>query len=344
MRGCLRSHQPLAAVCAKTLAPLLLFLLAPEAASAFDCAKAKSADEKAICASSEAKAADDAMTSAYLALRKNAAGADRSALDAAQTRWLGRRGQNCSDDNGDAFTGAKLSACLADASNARAAFLNGAPEAGPGAPSPMAPVFRIEKGRKGRADIDFQLVKFVQAASPGERAFNAAADKLYQDIEQPDAADANSDTYAFQTSLAIAYASDRLVSGKVDAYSDSGGAHPNSYIAHINVDLSAGTLLSFADLADAKATKAINAKCVELVKAQRKDKMGADSQDDPFTQDMATDVAKSTDDLGAWGFGVDAATVDYSPYSVGSYAEGYYDCKLPYAFLRPLIKGSFPLP
>ena len=134
------------------------------------------------------------------------------------------------------------------------------------------------------------------------------------------------------------------MSGKVDAYSDSGGAHPNSYIAHINVDLSAGRLLTFADLADARAVKAINAKCVELVKAQRKEKMGGDTQDDPFTEDMAANVAKSTDDLSAWGFGADAATVDYSPYSVGSYAEGYYDCKLPYAFLRPLVKASFPLP
>ena len=165
-----------------------------------------------------------------------------------------------------------------------------------------------------------------------------------EDIEQPDAADAGDD-YAFRTTLSISYASDRLVSGKVDAYANSGGAHPNSYISHINVDLQAGRLLTFADLADAKATKAINAKCVELVKAQRKEKLEGDSQDDdPFTSDMATNVAKAADDLGAWGFGADDATIDFSPYEVGSYAEGYYDCKLPYAFLRPLVKASFPLP
>ena len=167
--GAVASHRPRARL-----------LLAPEAASAFDCAKAKSADEKAICASPEAKAADDAMAAAYLALRKTAAGADRNALDAAQTRWLGRRSQNCSDDDGNAFHRSKTLACFAVASSARAAFLTGAPEAGPGAPTPMAPTFRIEKGRKGHADVDFQLVKFVQPASPGERAFNAAADKLYR--------------------------------------------------------------------------------------------------------------------------------------------------------------------
>ena len=177
MHGRLRRDDRRLTFCATALAPMLLVLLAPQGALAFDCAKAKTNDEKAICASPDAKAADDAMTDAYLALRKNTSGAARNALDASQTRWLGRRGEDCLDDKGNVFTGAKLSDCLAVASRARTIVLTGAPEAGPGAPSPMAPVFRIENGRKGHADVDFELVKFVQPPA-WERAFNAAADKL----------------------------------------------------------------------------------------------------------------------------------------------------------------------
>lgn len=320
--------------------------LFPGAALAFDCAKARTTDEKAICASPEARAADEAMTKAFEALRASASPAQRASILEAQVRWIGNRGQACVDESGAPFVGPKLSACLADASNARAKFLQAAPEAGPGASTPMAPFFTLVKGRKGRADVDFELVKFTSEPSGAERAFNVAVAKLSEEILQPDDGDPNADNYAFEDLMRVTYASPKLVSAMVNSYQNSGGAHPNSYIAHINVDLSAGKALSFADLADAKAEKAIDAKCTDEVRNQRKEKMAGEDGggDDPFEADMAKNVAQSTNDLGAWGFGADKATIDYSPYNVGSYAEGYYACELPYAFLRPLVKPGFPLP
>ena len=320
--------------------------LFPGPAFAFDCAKARTADEKAICASPDARAADDAMTKAFEALRATASPAQRAAILEAQVRWIGARGQACADEGGARSTGAKLSACLADSSNARAKFLQAAPEAGPGASTPMAPFFAIVKGRKGRADVDFELVKFTAEPSGAERAFNAAVAKLSEEIVQPDVGDPSADNYAFEDLMRVTYASPKLVSVMVNSYQNSGGAHPNSYIAHINVDLSAGKALAFADLVDAKAEKAIDARCADEVRKRRKEKMAGEDGggDDPFDADLAKNVAQSTNDLGAWGFGADKATVDYNPYNVGSYAEGYYDCVLPYAFLRPLVKPGFPLP
>ena len=338
--------RPHARRLAAAFAGLAACALLPHAAFAFDCAKARSADEKAICATPEARAADDAMTKAFEALRAAAPPAQRASLLAAQVRWIGQRGQDCYDSKGDKFTGDRLSACLAEASNARAKFLQGAPEAGPGASTPMAPFFTIVKGGKGRADVDFEVVRFTAQPSGAERAFNAAVDKLSDDIIQPEAGDPSADRYAFEAVMRVTYASPRLVSATVNAYQDSGGAHPNSYISHINVDLGAGKELSFADLADAKAQKAIDAKCLEEVRAARKEKMEGEGggPDDPFDSDMPKNVATATNTLGAWGFGADKAVVDYSPYSVGSYAEGYYQCALPYAFLKPLAKPTFPLP
>ncbi len=318
--------------------------LAPGAASAFDCAKAASADEKAICASPEARAADEAMTKAFEALRASAPAAQKAMIVDAQVRWIGQRGQGCFDDKGDPFKGAKLSQCLAAASIERANFLSAKPDAGPGASSPMAPFFNIVKGRKGRADVDFELLKFTSAAGGGERAFNSAVDKLSGDISQPEAGDPSADHFAFSASMRLAYASPTLVSATVNGYQDTGGAHPNSYIQHINVDLAAGKALAFGDLADARAKKAILAKCLEGVRAEQQERGVGDDPQDSFVQDLAKNVEAVATDLSAWGFGPDKATIDFNPYAVGSYAEGYYDCTLTYAFLRPLVKAGFPLP
>jgi len=94
--------------------------------------------------------------------------------------WLALRDSNCADEKGPA-----LGACLAREPRARIAFLAGAPEAGPGAPGRLAPIFRLQKGGKGRTDVDVQLLKFVDAATPAERAFNAAVDHLTNDLENP---------------------------------------------------------------------------------------------------------------------------------------------------------------
>jgi len=307
-------------------------------AIAFDCAKAKSPSEKAICADPAARAADEAMTKAFEAFRAGADPATRAKILESQVRWLSTRDGDCSDKSG-----AELSACLARESDDRRRYLTGAPATGPGAPDPIAPFLRVEKGGKGRADVDMELLKFVKPANGAERAFNAGVDKFMEDITEPD--DPKTDTYAFATSMSLEYASTRLVSARAQGYADAGGAHPNSYIAHVNIDLSLGRELKFADLADGAGAEKIIALCYDQVKAAKKDRLGDDA---PMTADDLKDLAKtvkeSTADLSGWGFGADEATVDYNPYSVGAYVEGFYDCKLPYERLRPLIKSSFPLP
>ena len=72
-----------AALCAA-----LLPAIAP--AHAFDCSKARTATEKAICASERVKDRDDLMEAAYLALRRMES-TDREALRASQLAWLRER-------------------------------------------------------------------------------------------------------------------------------------------------------------------------------------------------------------------------------------------------------------
>lgn len=308
-------------------------------AYAFDCKRAASASEKAICADPAALAADADLGKAFETLRAATDPKLRAGLVGAEVAWLRRRDSDCSDQKGTA-----LSACLATQSRARLAFLNGAPEAGSGAPGRLAPVFRMQKGGKGKTDIDIEILKFADPSTPAQRAFNAAADKLSSDLEEPDKDEQDVATYAFDVSMRLTYASPRLISAHAKEYSDFGGAHPNFNSANINIDVTLGRAATFDDLLDKPGAQKVFALCLKQVRDERRERGDEEEMAADDLKALTDSVAKASADLGVWSFGADAATLSYDPYVVGAYAEGAFDCTIPYATLRPLAKTSFPLP
>lgn len=313
------------------------FYAAP--AHAFDCKRAASDSEKAICADPAALAADADLGKAFEALRTAADPKTRAALAAAEVAWLRRRDGDCSDQKG-----AALGACLAAQSQARVAFLTGAPQVGSGAPGRLAPVFRMQKGGKGRTDIDIEVLKFVDPESPAQRAFNAAVDKLSDDLQEPDKGDPDADNYAFAVSMRLAYASPRLISAHAERYVNMGGAHPNTDSADINIDVAQGRVAAFEALLDKAGAQKLFALCVKQVRDQKREKGEDEEPDAAALKTLTESVSTASADLKVWSFGADAATLTYDPYAVGAYAEGAFECKIPYSTLRPLAKPSFPLP
>jgi uncharacterized protein YecT (DUF1311 family) len=321
------------------LASLALLAFSAEA-RAFDCAKAASKFEKAICADASARSADDALNKTFADFLAASDPKLRKTITSSQIAWLQDRDNACADS-----AAATLGACLARESDRRRAFLSGQPEQGPGVADKISPWFRFEKGGKGKAAVDMQLLKFADPKSPGERAFNDAADKLLEDIIEPEKDDPAADRYAFSTAMRLIYASPKLVSAQAQSYQDSGGAHPNSGVVNINLDVAAGRLLKFDDAFDPKSAEKIFATCLDQVKRAKKERLGDDpplSSED--LADLAKTVKESTGDLSAWSFGATKATVTYSPYAVGAYAEGSYECTLANSALKPLVKAAFPLP
>ncbi len=216
---------------------------------------------------------------------------------------------------------------------------------GPGAPDRIAPAFRIEKGGKGRAEVDVRTLRFVNPTSPAERAFNVAVDELSADIEQPEKDDPQADKYSDHWSMRLAYASPRLISAHADRHSHTGGVHPNSYTANINVDAAQGREATFEGLTDKAVAQKIFALCLEQVRDQKKEKDGPEADPDADgPQPLAKEVADASADLKGWSFGADAATIGYDPYVVGSYADGEFERKISSAVLRPLARPDFPLP
>jgi uncharacterized protein YecT (DUF1311 family) len=153
-------------------APLLL-VFGGEPAAAFDCTKAQSPVEKAICADAKLKAADDAMAAAYLTLRDSISGHDRKALGASQGKWVKSREDNCGNQQG-----AELTNCVLSETDERRRLLLAEPESGPGAASRPMPVFIQQAGDPHHYDVDFTLIRFARPNSPGENLFNAEVNKL----------------------------------------------------------------------------------------------------------------------------------------------------------------------
>jgi uncharacterized protein YecT (DUF1311 family) len=323
-------------------AALALAVLAglPASAAAFDCKKAATPSEKAICADPAALAADAAMSATFQALLKGAPASQRPQIAGAQARWLSTRDGNCTDSKGP-----ELGACLARESDRRRTFLAGQPEAGPGAPGRIAPWFRYEKGGKGHAEVDLELLKFVDPQSDAQRTFNTAVEKLTGDIMQPEKDDPNPGSYAYDWAMRLTWASPRFISAHLSGYWDGGGAHPNTQTANVNVDFATGREARFDDAFAPESAAKIFAFCLQSVRKQKQERLGADAPN--TAADLASlthDVQEATRSLGAWSFEADKATIDYDPYAVGSYAEGPYVCEIPYAMLRGLIKPGFPLP
>ena len=117
------------------MALLLAGLPAGAAAQSFDCTKARTPSERAICAQPSLGALDRAVASAYAAALARP-GADAPALRAAQQSWLRSRDTGCSP----AARGRDiLAACLSNAMTGRLAALTPAPAAAtPAAATPTA--------------------------------------------------------------------------------------------------------------------------------------------------------------------------------------------------------------
>jgi uncharacterized protein YecT (DUF1311 family) len=317
-----------------------LICLAGSSALAFDCNKAATPSETAICADPAALKADAAMSDAFSALLAGAPLPERAQIEAAQVHWLQTRDYAC---NG--AKGAALGACLARESEQRRSFLLGQPEGGPGTPGRIAPNIRFEKASPGRAALNIELLKFVDPKTAAARAFNAAVEKLASDIVEPEKGEPQDDKYEYDWSMRLTYASPQLISARLDGFSYTGGAHPNTFSRNINIDVPAGREARFDDAFAPAPAEEIFALCDESLREQKKQRLGDAAP--KSAEDLATlskEVRDATRDLAAWSFGADAATVVYDRYAVGAYYEGAYACEIPNAKLRVLAKPGFPLP
>lgn len=318
--------------------------LAP-AAAAFDCAKASTDTEKAICADPAVKAADDAMTAAYQSLLAKAQGDQPAMLKASQVAWLKLRDMNC----GWQEKAEEKSACLLEKTNERTAFFNAEPESGPGfgsSPALIPHVFARSFG-KNKCSADVSMFRFAGAATgAGEKVLNGWVNDLATNMEKDYGSYADGDLpdgmeCEYAATATITYASPDLIAMNVGIYMFGGGAHGNSMATSLTLDRKTGKALAFPEVFDASGEKSLVAKCAEGIKAAKIERFAESGTKEEIAELVANDMTTYAEAIGAgvadfsnWLIYEDRAEVYFAPYALGSYAEGDYTCALPKADLQ----------
>lgn len=311
-------------------------------ASAFDCNKASTPTERAICADPTLKAADDAMSAAYGELRHSLGGKEASMLQLAQKRWLASRVDRCSTESGQDLTN-----CLLKFTEDRRLLLEGAPESGPGAGAKIVPVFIQQEGSGKQYSVDYTLLRFSDPRSAGQELFNRQIDEIGK--KAPLGATNDDALEGMQlsaiASAALSYASPKVISSAIMIWSFDGGAHGNGGLTNVNVDLAGGRLITFDSLFDVADKEPLAVSCRQQIKDQKVEKMGGEEfkpADDPNYQESTID--EHIADLTRWSFTSENAVVTFDAYAIGSYAEGSYTCTYAMGLLRSLARDPALLP
>lgn len=312
-------------------------ILSAGSAHAMDCKAARGEVDKAICASPEALAADAGMVSAYNALRERLSPAEREALLVSQRLWIKRRGYACESDKPG------YARCLTTQTDQRRAFFEARPEGGPGLDSPLRPEIVARPGRPRDWEVDVELLKFVEPKTPGEKTFNAEVARMIGDIPTDRKEIERNQTFSHDVWMRLTWASPRLVSARVEGYSFEGGAHGNPTTSGLNIDVKSGRKLAFADAFDKPAREKLVGECLAKI-VPEKVRRGMDEPKGDELKTLRENIDESLASLDTWNFTAKGATVVFGHYTLGSYAEGAYECDVPLARLKELAKKDFPLP
>jgi uncharacterized protein len=322
----------------RTTLAAIIFLTLATPAFAFDCAKATTDVEKAICADPQLKTLDDQLAAAYAAVKSASTPAEQKMLARSQKRWIAER-EYCS--GGDAG----INACIAQKTKDRLSLLTGTPEGGPGAAAKMVPVFLVQDGSTKQWDIDMALVRFADAKTAGEKTFNTLVDAILKQAKLgPHGEDSHDMIYAMEDTLSLTYAGPALISAQHDFYINEGGAHGNYGTGNFNVDMTTGKQLTIGDVVDAAGATTLTQWCKTEIDAERAKRV-PDADDVPYdakTRDAT--IAETVRDLRSWSIGADEITVSFDPYAVGAYAEGAYACSFSTKDVKALALKAAPLP
>jgi uncharacterized protein YecT (DUF1311 family) len=321
----------------------------PQAALALDCARAATPTEKAICGNAALKAADDAMSAAYSALRGRLNPDRAKALTLSQRAFIAQR-EWCGDGEG-ALT------CIAERTNERVRFLTGGVE--PGALTGPAPamephlVQQAGDAAAGLHTVDHTVTVFSSPATPGERAFNAALRRMADDAPLGEDADMkefnNGNPWESALSSRITLLTPDIISAETEGYSYTGGAHGMSGVSSVSFDRVTGAAIDMPQSIGATGLSALLPLCREQILAAKIERLGGNDPENPykFEEDSNYSDQSVIDGLAEpalWRLEPGKSTVTFNSYAVGSYAEGRYECVFSNAMLNALSGGDPALP
>lgn len=171
----------------------------------------------------------------------------------------------------------------------------------------------------------------MEGATPGAQGFNARVQRLMSE----QLGETKETEGEHSTSFVVAHRSPEFLSVLFNAYSMwPGAAHPNHAWYSLNYDLRNNREVKFADLfrPGSSYVGTVARLCAEEI-ARQKRRNGMD-----IFEDHEETVAELVSGDATFFPSESGLVIVFNPYEVGSYAEGYYVVRLPYAPLRGVLR------
>jgi uncharacterized protein len=319
----------------------LLFIASPAAAASFDCAKAQSPFEKAICSSPEVSAQDEILAKAYQTALGGLSADAANEIKSAQRAWLNYAEHSCSDDAqpipGDYTDEQKQ--CLAATYRDRIRDLEASRMQGGYRFYPIDR-YLVEKDTQALpedfskvADRQFQIVK-IDGTDAVATAFNAAIDTII--AETPDIFEPGTTTIAASdgtsdddTSTKVSAVTNERISLQTNQYwYGHGAAHGNSFITNRHFLLNEKRLLEASDIFEGDGWQVrLGQLALEGIKATLGEDYFATSDDD--VKAIAADPLR-------WDFSEEGLVIQFNIYEVTAYAMGAPTLTIPLADLSAI--------
>ncbi|MDP1966324.1 MAG: DUF3298 domain-containing protein [Reyranella sp.] len=304
--------------------------------ASFDCAKASSAVERAICKNPQLAKADREMAAIYSTLVAKLTGQAKDHLAKDQVRWVGNRSRACTGD-ADA-----ISDCLKGRYAARTETLKVLADGVYPFISEHA-VYKAGKVGKITYTIDTRYPQFDGSTtdfSAVNRTFADDARKSDEDgTPKADSGVEREQTWSSEQAFALRRPSTSAVTVAIDFYGYSGGAHGFGGTTCVLVDLHTGKAVEPAGVfAPGDAWLKLMAGIVTAdLKKQFVKNPGFDDALEPAS------LAKTLRDPSHYCWRADRLELIFNAYDVGPYAAGAYRVVVPYSRLRPLFRIDGPL-
>ncbi len=289
-----------------------LTLAAP--AQAFDCRKAVSEIDKAICAMDYAVEANNAMEAAYTKLRGALGPKGKSVLLDGQRAWITYRDERCGP----------VTACLAEESDNRTQALEVTPAG-------MAPWFLFQVGVDNGYEVKLEGYRFTETAGAAEDGYNRWLDRLVKDSPYGDPPDTDEDhhPYSWEANIPAPWLTARLISAVAWNYYFSGGAHPNSSTDGLFLDRKSARMPSAAALFGKEGLDRLQRECAEQIVRADWEGLGDDDIAQGIKQLDETYpgvVAETVRSMERWHVDADGVHVRFDSYAVAPYSAGPQEC------------------
>lgn len=331
--------------------------------ASFDCAKARTPQEKAICASPKLSAADDQMAAAYRAILRAAPPEMTSEIRQSQLTWIHKRATQCSPSGPDAAT--DLETCLLADENARAIALNQMIHKEAGVTFIWHYIYRKtsggedpnavnNNGPEGPGSLEASWPRAMSNTSEWNawnQAIESATHKIAEQSNVDSAGPAPREWKAVDgadvdVSVSIDFAGSELVTSTITNYWDGHGAHPNTDTVQFDWILKQQRLVRPEDVfrADSDWNTVLYNLCDRYLHKTLDHEFGGDYTTFSAPGTITTRVHAIAADPQSWRIDDKGLTLVFQPYAVACYACTPDPFTIPWTELKPLLNPGFAVP